>query len=181
MLELSRIKNEYSDYDLRRVRYFYTCLLYEVSKFIIIGGFFCLFGLLPEYFFSVLFICPLRILSGGLHFRSYLGCLLFSILYFSVSIMPFWNYHPTKGTALFLLLLFAIINIVMGPITSDQRPEPSVDIKTVKKQRLLILFIMYFIFFFLSKYSRFFFLANRLLLLHSIQMMVSFIRKEVAR
>ena len=102
-MELLRIKNEYSDYDLRRVRYFYSCLLYEVSKFIIIGGFFCLFGLLPEYVFSVLFICPLRILSGGLHFRSYLGCLLFSILYFSVSIMPFGNYHPTKGTALFLL------------------------------------------------------------------------------
>lgn len=181
MQVLSGIKTEFSDYDIRRVRYFYTCLVYEISKFVILGAYFYLFGLLPEYLFSVLFVCPLRILTGGLHFQSYAGCLLFSILYFSVSIMPLFDYCPARGISLLLLLLCAVINVVVGPITSNQRPELSMNRKVSIKKRVMVLFVLYLSFFFIFEQNRFFYLANRLLLIHTVQMVAAFIRKEIAK
>lgn len=180
-----QISNEktriFSDYDIRRARYFYTCLLYELSKFFILGLFFHHLGLFPEYLFSILFICPIRILSGGLHFRSYWGCLLFSFLYFSTSIILLRNYQPSRPVILLTLLLFILINLLIGPITSDQRPPLSPEKVPLIKKRMAIIFMIYVMFFLFFEQNRFYHLADRLLLIHTAQMVVAFIRKEAPK
>lgn len=172
---------DFSDYDIRRARYFYTCLLYELSKFFILGLLFHFFGLFPEYLFSILFICPARILSGGLHFHNYFGCLLFSILYFSIGIMPLGDFQPPMEVILFTLPLFALINLSIGPITSDQRPQLSPEKIHLIKKHMVFLFMVYAMFFFCFGQNRFCHLGYRLLLIHTAQMIVAFIGKEASR
>ena len=172
---------DFSDYDIRRAKYFYTCLLYELSKFFILGLVFHLLDLFPEYLFSILFICPARILSGGLHFRNYFGCLLFSILYFFMGIIFLGNFHPSGAVVFFSLLLFALINLLIGPITSNQRPQPSLEKIHLIKKHMTFLFMVYAMFFLFFGQNRFYHLGYRLLLIHTAQMIVAFIGKEVSR
>ena len=116
-----------------RLNYFFSCMIYEGSKIILFLLFFTLIGHLKGFLYSMLILLPLRIISGGLHFKHYLACLVFSFSYFYLVTIPLNGLIPTYGITLVVLCICIFINSYIGPVTSDSRPElSSEDIKRGK-------------------------------------------------
>ena len=115
--------------DKAKLNYFFLCLLYEGSKILLFLAFFTITHHLRGFLYSLLILLPLRIISGGLHFKHYLSCLAFSFGYFYLVNIPLSNLIPGYKSTLFILCICILINIYIGPVTSDTRPTLSLDHK----------------------------------------------------
>lgn len=132
----------YTDYDIKLLKYFFKAMFYEVTKFIMMGVFFFFLGYLYEYLFGVTILLIIRTSSGGLHFKTYIGCFVFTILFFltSVVLLPLINV-PQWLMMTYLLICMVLTNYI-GPITSCFRPAPDgVLIRKSKKNSTLMIFL----------------------------------------
>lgn len=120
-----------------KLNYFLSCIVYEGSKIILFIIFFAITQHLKEFLYSMILLLPLRIISGGLHFKHYLACLAFSFGYFYLVTMPLSTYISPYGITLVILGICIFINYRLSPITSDSRPPLSSE--AVKRARLHIL------------------------------------------
>ena len=78
-------KDEYEPWQIESIRYSLLSIMLELEKWIVL---ICLFSILGmEYDFLIFAICLLcvRIYHGGLHMKTYTGCLIYSILYFLIN------------------------------------------------------------------------------------------------
>ena len=110
-----------------KLNYFFSCIVYEGSKNILFLLFFTITGHLKEFLYSILILLPLRIISGGLHFKHYLSCFAFSFGYFYLVTVPLNDLIPTYEFTIFALCICIFINFHIGPITSDTRPLLSAE------------------------------------------------------
>ena len=108
--------------DKAKLNYFFSCILYEGSKILLFLIFFALTQRLKGFLYSMLILLPLRIISGGLHFKHYLGCFAFSFGYFYIVNIPLANFMPSLAITLLILCGCIFMNYRIGPITSDSRP-----------------------------------------------------------
>ena len=120
-----------------KLNYFFSCIVYEGSKIILFLLFFTITGHLKEFLYSILILLPLRIISGGLHFKHYLSCFAFSFGYFYVVTTPLRSMIPTFGITFVTLCICVLVNFHVGPVTSDSRPALSA--KDIKQGKLHIL------------------------------------------
>lgn len=125
--------------DKAKLNYFFSCVIYEGSKIILFLFFFTLTKRLEGFLYSMIILLPLRIISGGLHFKHYLSCLAFSFGYFYLVNVPFSGMMPQYGNTLFILIICTLINYYIGPVTSDSRPPLSPD--SIKRGKLNIMII----------------------------------------
>lgn len=102
--------------------YYLSCFIYEGSKLILFFLFFFLLHRLDSFLYSLLLLLPLRIISGGLHFKHYTACLAFSFAYFLIVTFPLMTVQLPFGVSLILLITCAFTNFHIGPVTSDARP-----------------------------------------------------------
>lgn len=119
------IKDKYhlSNYQIAQLCFLVKTLFSELSKIIIMGMLF--HNHLPAYFFSLFAMLFLRCSTGGLHFYTYAGCLMMSILYITLSILVLPNISLPVYMQLFLLLICMILCYSIGPVVSKYRPTPS--------------------------------------------------------
>ena len=181
---MNKAQTEYgfTDYQIKLIRYSLTALFYDISKLILFIIFFYHMGKLLHLVFA---LCPLMLLrtkTGGLHFHSYFSCLLVSFIYLYAVIMllPFWiEVHPL-GIYL-ILLLCAVINYIIGPNSLTRKTPKSTEfIKKAKMESFQVILII--------AISVFIFSANEYLIvsfwtvvLHTIQLSITKILKEVKR
>lgn len=119
--------------DKAKLNYFFSCIIYEGSKIILFLLFFALTQRLKGFLYSMIILLPLRIISGGLHFKHYLSCLAFSFGYFYLVNVLLSGLMPSYSITLVVLCICIFINYYIGPITSDSRPVLSAeDIKRGK-------------------------------------------------
>lgn len=106
-----------------KLNYLISCIIYEGSKLFVFSLFFGYFHQLDSFVYSLMTLLPLRIISGGLHFKHYISCLVFSFLYLylvNVTLMPL---KLPLGISIILLYICAVTNYKFGPITSSSRPK----------------------------------------------------------
>ena len=72
---------KYTERELAGMRYVYTCLLYEGSKFLLLYAIFSLFRMDHEYLAAITVLLSIRNFSGGIHFSTYWGCFLFTFFF----------------------------------------------------------------------------------------------------
>lgn len=113
--------------DKAKLDYFLSCIVYEGSKIILFLLFFAITHHLKGFLYSMLILLPLRIISGGLHFRHYLSCLAFSFGYFYLVNVPLMNIMPTFEITLLTLFICILINCLIGPVVSSSRPALTLD------------------------------------------------------
>lgn len=115
-------KYNYTDYQMKLILYAVKSFLSEFSKFFILSIYFTLTSH-TYYFFWVFFILAfMRFFSGGLHCKTYVGCLLSSFIYtcFCIQILP--HIPINKPVQLILLLVVIIILFKITPVPSKYRP-----------------------------------------------------------
>lgn len=187
---LDKIQKEYgfSDYQIKLLRFSFTGILYDLSKTLIFGIYFCIIGRFPEFLFALVPLVLLRIRSGGIHFRKYWTCFFFSFLYFCLAIHILPELVPMHPLAVYpVLLVCAVTDYLVGPNTLKEkivvrdavmRDEQSSRIKKAKIecfQVVLIVAILCFLF----PENRYLIVSFWTVVIHAVQLVITKVMREV--
>ena len=120
--KLMKQNEQISEKQKKMAIYHLKCWLYDGSKFLIFLVFFFFIERLDMYLYAFIILLPLRLNTGGLHFKHYWSCLLFSFVYMLTVTIPLADIRLPYGVSILLLLLCVVINGSIGPICSASRP-----------------------------------------------------------
>lgn len=172
-------KYHYSDYQMKVLHYFFISILSEISKFLIMGAFFLYFSQFLCYLWAVSLLWILRFTSGGLHCKTYIGCLLSSFLYLFLSIQVMPLFPLPELIRLVLLLLCILVAYHIAPVPSQFRQHINQTQTTRYRTYLFILLFVYFIVMFIFPHSHYLIVGFWVIMIHTMQLMVAHKRKEV--
>lgn len=167
-----------SEKEKARLTYILTGIAYEGSKLILFFIYFALTHHLKSFCYSLMILLPLRIISGGLHFRHYSACLLFSFGYFYLVNIILSGIRVALPIAVLALCICIVINGKIGPITSDSRPALTAEQITKSRQRITIITIyeaMLTIIFYDTPLAS---VGLWTIILHSLQLMIANLKKK---
>lgn len=114
-----------------KLKYSLQVVLGEISKLVLLFLIFFSMGWHQEFGMAVVSLTLLRLYTGGLHFKTYVGCLTFSLMFFTAVIFLSQSYALSQGTMLTLGLGSLAVIAVIAPVTSKNRPNYN------KKQRFI--------------------------------------------
>lgn len=170
----------FSEYEIRFIRYFLTALFYDCSKL----AFFGIYYYCTKEFISFLFVLfpliLLRMKNGGIHFKKYWSCFLFTFAYFELSIrlLPMF-FHLPLGAIYCILPLYALLDWLIGPNSLTRKKAMNVIyIKKAKIQTFLLIMLLE-ILFLIFPANRYLIVSFWTVTLHTIQLGVTKIIKEV--
>lgn len=139
-------KNNISEeYKKQLIKYFFQCVLSELSKMIIFGIIFIAFDLFTEYLFALILLILLRTNGGGLHLKHYVSCLIMSFSVLATSIFLGTFLYLSIWITYVLLLVSIFLAYKLVPIVSKNRPPASEKLIKKSKRNTLIILILYFI------------------------------------
>ncbi len=140
--------NHYSEVQLEQIKYSLQVILGDISKFLILFLLFTLAGHSMGFLYAYLASMFLRIFVGGNHLKTYLGCLLFSLVYFTVLILvsiclPYGFYDHLLAVS----ILASIILLIIAPRVSSKSGRRFKLKRTRVKALIFILTTLYILLF----------------------------------
>lgn len=162
---------ELSAIEKAKLRYSMDVLFTDISKLLILLITFSLFGKSKEYIYSVVALLTIRPFTGGLHYDTYLSCLLFTATFFSIVIIL----NSTISLSYFAVFIFAFSFIVIygiAPITHKNRPGYSKNKKSYFKTLSLVIVLIHFVSYLISMKSLYLNISIWVILLQSFQLLI---------
>lgn len=181
---MNKIRNTYdfTEYELKVIRYVITALLYDLSKLILLAVMFYYFGFFLYFLCALIPFCLLRSKNGGIHTKSYWTCLLLTVLVFIPTVMILPVTAPlTPILRIGLMIPCAITEYRLGPLLSHR--EVKLDEKGIQRNRIasfqvvLIVAILLFLF----PECRYLLASFWMVVLHTVQLAITKIYKEVKK
>lgn len=179
---MSRVQNEYdfTDYQIRLIRFTLTAILYDVSKVFIFIIYFYFTGNLIEFLFAVVPLILLRTRTGGIHMHKYWSCLLFSFIYLftAINLLPnLIHVHPLM--IYLILLLCAVIDYCIGPTSLKKKTSECKDF--VKKSKIQSFQVVFWIavLFFIFPENQYLIVSFWTVVLHTLQLSITKLIREV--
>lgn len=117
---INEIKEQHKKYIY--TKYVMKLYLYDFSKLILLMVFFLCYKKVDMFLYSYLLLFKLRTSAGGLHFKKYLSCLIFSTLYFYVNVLFLGNINVCIEASIIIYGLCCFIIFKIGPIHSSTKP-----------------------------------------------------------
>lgn len=169
--------HNYSDYQIKVIRYFILTLASEISKLIMIFAFFACVGKFTESLVCMAALLVLRTSGGGFHCEHYIGCFIFSFGFTFASVFLAEIIVPGPVIMAIVMILCIFIAYKMVPVVSHHRPKPTEDL--IKRSRrtnftFLLLCLLAVTVFHTNHYVIVIFW---LCVLHSIQLLITKIEK----
>lgn len=140
--------------DLAKINYGFQVLLGESLKIIIIITLFSIIGSLKYLLFSMCILFTTRPFMGGYHAKSFMRCLIGSIMYFAITtlvapklpVLDLWIYYVIS------ILLFLIV-YKKAPFPNKIRPRKNEKRRQASRKRAIFSVIFWFIIllFFINK------------------------------
>ncbi len=118
-----RTKDKYTEYQVQQIMYLVKTCTSECSKILIMLILFR--NHLPEYITALVTLLCLRSFAGGIHFDTYIGCLLATISYFGLAIIILPALTVSFHTRLVFFIICMILSAYVPPVTSKYRPPLS--------------------------------------------------------
>lgn len=136
----------FSDNDAEKVLYSLTAIVSDFSKLIVFFILFFLIGQLNLFLVSFVYTTILRIVIGGLHFKSFWGCFIFSLFYyFTIITLYLLDVNTSLINILYICSLIPII--LLTPMVTIQRDAARKLNKNIYKISGFIIYSLYFIIF----------------------------------
>lgn len=176
VLKHFQIKYNFTNYQIAQLKFLFITLASEISKILIMGIFF--YNKLPLYFFAIFVMLCLRSTTGGIHFYTYVSCLLASVtfLWLAIRILPL--IHLPIFMSLILLLGCIITCYMIGPVTSKYRPTPSQN-KAQKYRSLTCGFVfIYTVVFYIFPENSYLIIGFWVIILHSLQLILAKLKRK---
>ncbi len=122
-----------------KIRYALEIVRSETIKCIIMLVIFMLLHRVWLYIAGLLFLLPLRAVSGGLHFQHESSCLIFSLLTMVLGLIVFPEYIPC---GLWIYPTMTAVLVIMGILSPVVSPnKPIISINKWKRMKLLTILI----------------------------------------
>ncbi len=172
------LRNTYhlSNYQIAQIFFLFKTMASEISKILLMGILF--HDRIPLYLFALVIMICLRSVMGGLHFYTYIGCLLTSILYIWLALYLLPQLAIPKYAQIVSLLLCSLICYRVGPIISKYRPAEC-EKQFHKCTRFACCFILFYtIIIWIMPESPYLMVGFWVIILHSLQLIIAKIRKK---
>lgn len=109
--------------DILKMKYAMNVLWNEVVKFLILMVIFQFLNCLDLFLFCTALLLPIRIFSGGAHFKKQIPCFVGSFVFYALAILILPKLiHMNLYFAIILMVLSLIIIYIYSPIASSFRP-----------------------------------------------------------
>ena len=170
-------QNEYerlSELDKKILCFSGKIIISETSKTLILLLIFALFHKIPEFLFSMVILFPIRCQIGGIHLKTYIGCLITTIAIFTTAIIILpENIRLSEFAIIGLLLLCTIICFHIGPIINPTRPK--LTILQIKKCKLIACssIICYIMLSFALQFNRFIVCGAWIIIIQTLQLIAA--------
>ena len=179
---MNKLKTAYgfSEYEISLIRYTLTALLYDFSKLAVFGIYYYCTGKFISFLFAMFPLILLRTKTGGIHFKKYWICFLFTFAYLelSINILPGIIYIHPLGICL-ILLLCAVFNYLLGPNSLNRKtPKSSEYIKKARTQTILLIMIIEILLCVFPE-NKYLVVSFWTVILHTVQLAVTKLLKEV--
>lgn len=172
---INAIKQEYHKLPEKKQKAIYWGLHLvgaELSKILILLFFFIIFSKVPEFVFAAATLLPIRTKMGGIHFKTYLGCLSVSILLFAGAVMLLPTMLPlTQKAALLLLIICMAINIFTKPVINPTRPALTEEDIIKIRRRIGLFFAAYIIAAYIF-YNHYFLCGTWMIVEQTVQLLI---------
>ena len=176
MYALIQKKYGFTDYQIAQLKYTFTILFSEISKFVILA--FLFRNHIVMYLYAAVLLGILRPSSGGLHAKTYWGCLFMSFLFFCASIYLLPQIGITKIWMVVLIIGCAAAIALVGPVESKYRKPPTDHMKKRLVAQSLIIILIHLILFCLND-SEILAVGNWIIIVQVAQLTIAKIYKEV--
>lgn len=176
MFTLIQKKYDFTDYQIAQLKYTFTILFSELSKFVMIA--FLFRNHFAMYLYAAVLLGILRPSSGGLHAKTYWGCLLMSFLFFYTSICLLPQIEISKLLMCIMILGCMIAVYLVGPVESVYRKPPTDSMKKRLVAQSLTIILIHLILFCLYD-SEILAVGSWIIILQTIQLTIAKICKEV--
>jgi len=143
---LEENNNSLSKKDVLKIQYTLEAILSDSTKFMIIFLIFLLLKEIPLFLLSFIILNSTRPLSGGIHCKTYYGCLICSILYFMI-ILLFAKLSPRLNINFYIVffIISFIITLIFAPCPNKKRPvKNKATLKTFSLISLTFWIILFF-------------------------------------
>lgn len=162
---------ELSDIDKAKLKYSVDVIFTDVSKILILLVILSFLGLFKEYAYSVLVLLTLRPFTGGLHFKTYTGCLIFTGFFLITSIIL--NHKISINFLAPFFFIFSFITMLCtAPIISKNRPSYSYVKRLQFKILGLVVISVHYIIYMMTEKNPYLTLSIWIILLQSIQLLI---------
>lgn len=169
-------KYQLSNYQIAQISFLFKTIASEISKMLIMSILF--YNKLTHYIFALLIMILLRSTLGGLHFYTYIGCLLTSALYLWLTVYILPHITITTFFQLVLLILCILLCNHIGPITSKYRPSECKKIFLQCKRFACGFIFFYALILYIIPKNQYFDIGFWVIILHSLQLTVAKIIKK---
>ena len=132
--------------DLLKIQYTLEAIFSDLTKFMIIFLIFLLLKEVPLFLLSFIILNSTRPLLGGVHCKTYYGCLICSILYFTI-ILLFAKSCPELDIIFYIVffIISFIITFIFAPCPNEKRPvKNKATLKTLSLISLTFWIILFF-------------------------------------
>lgn len=176
MKELLKSTYHYTDYQIAQLGFLTKTIFSEISKIFIIGLIFR--KELPFFLVSILILSLLRTSTGGLHCKTYLSCLAASCLYVVITFkfLPLIPIHQIP--AIFLLIICAVIDYNIGPVTSDVHLPLPEDSKQKGRICTVITIIFFTVLMYIIPENLYAITGFWIIISHTLQLIAAKVRKK---
>jgi len=141
IIEILDSNNSLSYREKDLISYSLNSILNDLSKVLMLLIIFSFFDLTLEFALITLFSIPIRISAGGYHFKSYLGCFIFTLFYY-LSIIFISKIDFNTSLTVIIYLISSTLLIYFAPYTSKKRESLRVySLKFYKCICLILIFI----------------------------------------
>lgn len=176
MFTLIQRRYDFTDYQIAQLKYTFTILFSELSKFVIISFFFR--DCFVWYLYAAALLGLLRTSTGGLHAKTYWGCLLMSLVFFCASIYLLPQIEISKICMSVLILGCMAAIYLIGPVASVYRTPPTDSMKKRLVAQSLITVLIHLILFWLID-NKVFIVGCWVILLQTVQLVVARILRKM--
>ena len=169
--EKLRLKNKYTEYQIQQIMYLVKTISSELSKIIIMA--FLFRNHIPVYIFALFALFFLRSFGGGIHFNTYIGCLITTVSYFVLAILVLPSLEVPFYIKFLALNVCMILCSRIPPATSKYRP-PLSQPKIIICQNITTTFVFCFtILLYIFPESHYITVGFWVIILHLLQLIVA--------
>lgn len=112
----------YTQLEKDKIGYAIRLILADTEKLIIIGIFFGIMGKLPEFLLCAAVLGLTRVYLGGIHMKTFWGCLSYSFIYFLILIYLLDGYIALSRLVCMIVYILNILLVSwIAPVETKQR------------------------------------------------------------
>lgn len=156
-----------------KLNYSLKVIINDLSKIVIFYFIFSLFNKEIVLLYSLVALIPVRSFTGGLHFKKYLSCLLFTIGFLLATYFSTSTFILTDLKLLLLCLFVIVVIITYAPLPSKFRPKYSNRKKLYFKLISLLIFLIHITLYIKTKSNYYFLLSLWVYFYQSIQLLIA--------